>query len=132
RDLLDCISRERDNLINQDIKGIWSSLEEKSEIMESITRTNEHLESILGKTPIYNDIPPRDRQTVMELSSSLDDLKKEIKLRVRENISFINDTLDFFHEMISTMTMSGHRENSYGPAGNSRKGSNSLIYHGEV
>lgn len=132
RDLLNCIARERDNLINQDTKGIWSTMEEKHKILESIDETREHIEEIKGRVSTYQDIPRGDRQSIIELSRTLASLKVEIKTRVAENISFVKETIHFFHEIISVLTASGRKEVSYGPVKNSRHESTSLIYHSEV
>lgn len=133
QDLLNCIIRERDNLINQDINGIWSSLAEKQSILDSIEDTKHELDGITEKDLIRGDIGQEDRKKIMELSKTLDRLKKEIKIMTKENVSFINETLDFFHELISTMTMSGSEKcESYGPRGYAVKGARSLIYQGEV
>jgi hypothetical protein len=133
QDLLKCIEHERENLIHQDIQGIWSSLEEKQPILESIEETKHHIDSISDTKIAYKDMPPEDRDKIMEVSKTLIRLKQEIKTRVRENVSFINETLDFFHEMISTMTMTeSDKCASYGPSGISRRGPRSLMYQGEV
>jgi hypothetical protein len=131
QDLLSCITRERDNLINQDIKGIWSSLEEKESILESIAETKHQL---AGVSDTDNNISFEDRDKIKELKRTLVRLRLEIKARVKENVSFIAETLDFFHEMISAMTTSEADKcnNSYGPSGNSRKGARSLIYQSEA
>jgi hypothetical protein len=133
QDLLNCIIHERDNLINQDIKGIWSSLAEKQSILDSLEETKQHLDGVTEKDMVSRDIPQEDRDKILELSKILIGLKQEIKTRVKENVSFINETLDFFHELISTMTMTdADKCNSYGPYGRARRGARSLIYQGEV
>jgi hypothetical protein len=132
QDLLKCITRERDNLINQDIKGIWASLAEKQSILDDLEETN-RLGGITERDKIIRDIPQEDRDKIMDLSKTLIRLKQEIRARVSENVSFINETLEFFHELISTMTMTeANKCNSYGPYGNSRRSHQSFIYQGEV
>jgi hypothetical protein len=131
RDLLYCIDRERDYLINQDIKGLWSAMEEKQNILGYIELTKGHVQKIAGGEPAYLDIPAEDRQSVVNLSQTLLDLREEIKVRVTENVSFIKESLDFLHEIISTFTKAGQIEDSYGPAKNHHKES-SRIYHSEV
>jgi len=133
QDLLKCITRERDNLINQDIKGIWSSLAEKQSILDDLEETKLRLNGITERDKIIRDIPQVDRDKIMDLSKTLIRLKQEIQARIAENVSFINETLGFFNELISAMTMNeSDRVNSYGPYGNPRRGQRSLIYQGEV
>jgi hypothetical protein len=133
QDLLNCIIRERDHLINQDIKGIWDSLEEKESILASIEQNRGLMEGITTGELSSMEIAPRDRERIRELSRALARLKLDIKSRVNENVSFINETLSFFQEMITTMTMSEiNNSKSYGPSGFSRRGPRSAIYQGEV
>jgi len=132
-DLLNCIMRERDNLINRDIRGIWSSLEEKQSIMDAIEETGRRLNGITERDIINRNMPGRDRDKIMELSRTLLRVKREIRARVGENVSFINETLDFFNEIISVMTKAGDDGfNHYGPYGNLQKAQKSVMYQGEV
>ncbi|MBW2610115.1 MAG: flagellar export chaperone FlgN [Deltaproteobacteria bacterium] len=132
RELLDCVVLERDNLINLDIKNLWDVMEEKQKILESIENARDQIKDITGEGSPYHNIPIEDRTVIKELSRTLADLNEEIKIRVRENVSFIEDTLSFFNEIISSFTMAGRPGDSYGPGGNSRKGLPNLIYYNEV
>jgi hypothetical protein len=133
QDLLNCIIRERDHLINQDIKGIWDSLEEKESILASIEENKNLLKNGSEDQINLRDIPAQDRSRIRELSRALIRLKLDIKARVKENVSFINEAISFFHEMISAMTMSEiDKSNAYGPSGYSRRTQKSMIYQGEV
>jgi hypothetical protein len=133
QDLLNCIIRERDHLINQDVKGIWDSLEEKESILASIEQNRSLMKDMENGDSSSMEITPQDRDRIREHSRALARLKLEIKSRVKENVTFINETLSFFHEMISAMTMSEiDRTNSYGPSGFSRRAPRSAIYQGEV
>jgi len=133
QDLLNCIMRERDSLITRDIKGIWSSLEEKQSIMESIEETGQLLNGITERDVVNRDMPEEEREKIIKLSRNLIRLKQEIRTRVKENVSFINETLGFFDEIISVMTMSEDDKcTSYGPYGNALRGRRYPMYQGEV
>ena len=130
RELLDCVDRERSHLINRDINSIWSIMEEKNRILESIEKTKEH---ILQNTDIEignRHIPLNERQSIAELSRTLNDLKQEIKVRVRENMLFINETLGFFHDIVSVFATAGRTDNSYGPVKYADK--KPILYKSEV
>lgn len=131
-ELLSCIKRERDNLINQDIKGIWNSLEEKKEILESIEEVNKIYSGSPEKNPVFHDIPKNDRNNINNLSRQLKGLKEEITVRVKENVLFINDTLSFINELFSILGKSGNSEITYGPNKKSRGEAATLIYRNEV
>ncbi len=130
-ELLKCIERERDSLIIQDLKGLWSIMEEKQKILESLEATKEQLQEIAGKDLSYKDIPIKDRQSIIGMSQTILDLREEAKARIHENVSFIRETIDFFHEIISICTRTGLNEEPYGPGKKNRRESN-LIYHSEV
>jgi hypothetical protein len=133
QDLLKCITRERDHLINQDIKGIWDSLEEKESVLASIEQNRGLMKVVTSGDLSSLEIAPQDRERIRELSRALARLKLEIKSRVKENVSFINETLSFFEEMITAMTVNEiDNSNSYGRSGFSRRGPRSAIYQGEV
>jgi flagellar biosynthesis/type III secretory pathway chaperone len=133
KDLLTCITQEKENLINQDINGLWSALEEKQKLLASIEATKNPLDGCSYKDLNFRDFSSNDKDKIRELSRMLIGLKQEIRARVRENVSFINETLDFFNEMISSLTMTETDKcYSYGPSGNSRKGLRSLMYQGEA
>lgn len=130
--LLNCIERESDNLINQDIKGIWSSLDEKKEILEAIEENNRSFPENHSSSPVPADIPRNDKDAIMGLKRKLMDLKQEIGTRINENMSFINDTLTFINDVFYTITNTDKKPDTYGRDLKRRNGSSNLIYHNEV
>jgi len=133
QDLLNCINRERDRLIHQDIKGIWESLEEKEEILSSIEETAHHLEGFSEKNIKYREMPSEEKNRVMELQRTIIRQKQEIKVRIRENVSFVKEALAFLQDLIATMTRTEDDQlNPYGPYGTSRKKPRSMMYQGEA
>jgi len=131
-DLLGCIKRESDNLISQNIKGIWSSLDEKSEILEAIEENNKCFPEKSGSNPVPADIPRHDRDAIIKFKRKLKDLKQEIGVRVKENVSFINDTLGFINDIFSSLSNTDEKPDTYGRDLKKRNGSSNLIYHNEV
>jgi len=132
RDLLNCITRERENLISMDINGIWSIMEEKQVILDSIEKT----EKIFADSPDYktlsHELQPEDLASIIRLSRTLGKLREEIRVRVEENISFIKETLGFFKDIISVFAMSCRTEGIYGRGTKKRKDSTNMIYHSEA
>lgn len=131
-ELLGCIKRESDNLIKQNIKGIWSSLDEKKEILEAIEENNRSFSENSGPNPVPADIPRQDKDAIMQLRRKLMDLKQEIGVRVRENVSFINDTLGFINDIFSSINTTGNIPDTYDRNLKKRNGSSNLIYRNEV
>jgi hypothetical protein len=131
-DLLGCIKRESDDLINQNIKGIWSSLDEKKEILEAIEENTRCFPENSGLNPVPSDVPRQDMDAIMQLKRKLGDLKQEIGVRVKENISFINDTLGFINDIFYALSNKDQKPDTYGRDLKKRNGSSNLIYHNEV
>ena len=131
-DLLGCIKRESDNLINQNIKGIWFSLDEKKEILEAIEENTSCFPEYSGSDSVPADFPRQDRDTIMQFKRKLSDLKQEISIRVKENVSFINETLGFINDLFSSLSNTDKKPDIYGRNLKKRNGSSNLIYHNEV
>ncbi len=131
-DLLSCIKRESDNLISQNIKGIWASLDEKKEIMEAIEENNRHLPENTRLNPVLTDVPRQDRDAIIHLKRKLKNLKMEIGIRIKENVSFINETLGFINDIFSVFRGADKKPDIYDRNLKKRNGSSNLIYHNEV
>ena len=133
KELLNCVSRERDNLIDLDLKNIWTVMEEKQRIVNAIEETDNELKEMVGtKGNIYKNIPANERPSVMELSKTLSGLREEIRVRLEENVTFIKETLGFFHEIISIFTMGNRSEIAYSPTKSAKHKVQNVIYHNEV
>ncbi|MFC1891477.1 flagellar export chaperone FlgN [Thermodesulfobacteriota bacterium] len=132
KELLDCISLERENLINMEVKSLWEVMEDKSTILKSIEDSRQRFGEIIDTKNPYARLPREEKKIIGELKKTLLGLREEIRVMVKENVSFINETLVFFNDMISIFTASGSFESVYGPAKNSRTEISNLIYHNEV
>lgn len=131
-DLLGCIKRETDNLISQNIKGIWSSLDEKNKILEAIEENTSCFPEKSGSNPVPADVPRQDMDAIMQLKKKLIDLKQEISVRVKENISFVNETLCFINDIFSSLCKSDKKPDTYSRNPKKRNGTSNLIYRNEV
>ncbi len=134
--LLSCIKKESDNLINRNIKGIWASLDEKKDILEAIEENNRHFPENKCLNPSLSEITGQDRDAVIQLTRKLGHLKMEISTRTKENVSFINDTLGFINDIFSALGNKDKKNDTYAKFGGSRNKrsseSTNLIYHNEV
>ena len=132
RELMDCISFERDNLINMEVKSLWELMEDKNRILKSIEGSRRYFDKIINTENPYADLSGEDKKTISEVKKTLTGLKEEIRVMVKENVSFINETLVFFNDMVAIFTSTDNSEAAYGPASNSRIKVPNLIYHNEV
>jgi flagellar biosynthesis/type III secretory pathway chaperone len=132
RELLGCLAQERENLIVPNVLNLWSLMEEKQRLLASISETEEEIRGLKNQELSVREVSGTDRNPVTTLSHEIRRLGEEIKARVRENVSFIQETLLFFDEIISIFASGGRAEYSYEPVLKRQKISSSLIYKREV
>ena len=131
-DLLGCVKRESDNLVSRNIKGIWSSLDEKKEIMGAIEENNKRFPEITGLNTVPADITRQDKDAIVQLKRKLIDLKQEIGVRIKENVSFINETLGFINDLFASFSNIDKKPDTYCRNLKKKNGSSNLIYRNEV
>jgi len=112
-DLLHCLNRERESLINMDLDSLWSISKEKEDICSKIESIREEIFSALNpgidqrfltSHHILELLPEEHKATFRKLFQTLVKLKGEIEVIRKENMIFIDDSLQFLDEMISILT----------------------------
>ena len=136
-DLLYCFKHERESLISLDLDKLWSILKEKEEICAKINAVKQEIVAVLDlqknqKTIELNRtmdlIPKESRAEFQNLYLRLIKLKSEIEVFRKENISFVNDSLQFLDEIIATITGANGPETTYNDKCHfSKSGSYSLL-----
>ena len=132
QELLNCLTLEKDNLINLDMENLWDLMEKKKKILESIEDGRQQMKKITEAGHFKKEQAGKGRRPFMKLSKKIDHLKEEIKARVKENVAFIHESLEFFDEIISIFTMGRRVEHSYSPLTKNQKEFSTRIYHREV
>lgn len=130
RNLLSCVKQERENLINQDVKGIWDSLDEKNKILHSIMDINSLLDGLKEKAEEKYSV--EDKKNFLRLANTLNTLKQEVGVRLKENIIFIRDTLGFINDIFSIFIRGENTEKTYGRYGTRHNEPANLLYHNEA
>jgi len=134
--LLGCLHLEQESLVSMNLKSLWSLMEQKDSLLDSIGRTDEEIRAVetrdSGGGAAGADLPKEARQAVRGLSREIQRLKMEIRSRVKENVSFIQETLCFFDEIVSIFAAGNRPEPSYEPQPRRSKMASSLIYEREV
>lgn len=131
KELRNCLALERDNLIDLNVENIWSLMEEKQRILKSLGDVGGQIKR-MEKGHRDHGILIKGRGSIKDLVQKIEDLKEEIKARVRENVSFIQESLHFFDEIISIFATGGRHNYDYGPLRGSQKELSNLIYYKEV
>ena len=113
-DLLHCFEKEREYLINIDLDRLWNISKEKEKICSRIASIREEIVSTIFSpkidpqsfdlNQILGLIPRDERAKFHELYRTLIKLKGEIELLRKENMSHINDSLQFLDEILSILT----------------------------
>lgn len=129
RTLLECLNAERENLIHLDVKGLWSLMEEKNKLLFSIQETEKEISACNAQIP---DKKKSSLREVNENRREIRRLKQEIGARVRENVSFIEETLLFFDEIISVFASGARAEYSYESVVKRQKTPSTMIFESEV
>ncbi len=112
-DLLHCLKKERESLINIDLDSLWSISKEKEDICSKIESIREEIVSalnlridqrFLASHQILELLPEEHKATFQKLFHTLLKLKGEIEVIRKENMVFIDDSLQFLDEMMSILT----------------------------
>jgi len=112
-DLLHCFKKERESLINIDVDNLWRISREKEQICSKIKSVRQEIISAINPgidqksfipKQILELIPGKNRTKFQELYLTLTRLKGEIEALRKENMIFIDDSLQFLDEMISIIT----------------------------
>ena len=132
QELLGCVISEKDSLISLNIENLWTLMEKKQKIIDGLDETRGRIRHFRERPDQGHDAPVEDRQVILDLSKKIAALREEIRVRSKENVSFIHETLGFFDEIISSFVRGGRSDDSYHPMRKSRKGTSNLIYHKEI
>ena len=112
-DLFHCLNEERESLIRVDLDRLWQISHEKEEICRKLEKTREAMllsidfpEDAKGMTlsQVMEKIPRTSRAAFQKLYLQLVKLKTDIDLIRRENMTFINDSLQFLDDLISIIS----------------------------
>lgn len=138
--LLGCLHLEQESLVTMNLKSLWSLMERKDSLLDSIGLTDQEIRAAEAQVSDGGsdggaqraDLPKEVRQAVRGLSREIQRLKMEIRARVKENVSFIQETLRFFDEIVSIFAAGNRPELPYEPQPGRARMSSSLIYQREV
>jgi hypothetical protein len=122
-DLLHYFRKERESLMNIDLDELWRISKEKEDICSEIKSTRQEILSTIADPKIDKTsfrlrqmldlIPKENRAKFQELYRTLINLKSEVDVLRKENMAFIDDSLQFLDEMISIITSERESETMY-------------------
>lgn len=112
-DLLHCLEEERKSLIEINIDKLWGLSKKKDEICEEIKSIKQKVfaaanqgddQGSINLNRIMEIIPVKNRDRFKKLYLRILKLKGEIEVLRKQNIIYIDDSLEFLDEMISIIT----------------------------
>ena len=128
--LLHCVTQERENLIHLNVESLWGLMEEKDRIMRSLEETQQEID----KGAEGQEKPTRfgAREIHGEEAGKMASLKEEIFARVKENVSFVEETLGFIDDVVASLASGKSDDQTYRPLSRAPKEPSPMIYHREV
>jgi hypothetical protein len=116
--LKDCLELERESLIQVDVDQLWELMEKKNALMLDIEKAGNAIKCLMEQC--FPGSPESPRANALkywpwfrDLRKQTDLLKEDIRARLKENMSFIQDTLGFFDELIGTILKGGTERLGY-------------------
>lgn len=112
-DLLYCFEEERRSLISIDINKLWSLSKEKDELCAKIKSIRREMSiavnledgpDAFNLNQVMDCIPGKYTDSFKKLYIRILKLKGEIEILRKQNILYIDDSLEFLDEMISIIT----------------------------
>jgi flagellar biosynthesis/type III secretory pathway chaperone len=140
-DLRECLQKERDHLIQMDLNSLWDISKQKESLCASLVSTRKEILGALNQEeekqfPHLDEILavlPREKKSLFQsLFYRLAALKSEVEAFRRENVHYVDDSLQFIDEMIAIIAGETRTRNIYDRKCQLRKTENSLLLRREV
>jgi len=112
-DLLECFKEEREYLINVDLDELWSISKKKEELCARIQSIRQEIiactfpgtnRESFYLAQVFELIPKDKRATCHALYLTLTRIKSEIEVLRKENMIYIDDSLQLLDEIMSIIT----------------------------
>ena len=140
-DLCHCLEREKASLIDLNVDHLWAISREKEEICGDIEGIRSELFSVLNGLSdrkltqlkqLLDFLPHNHRPRFQELFHTISRLKGEIDAMRKENMIYINESLQFLDEMITIITGVTQTKSLYTDKCQLRKSNHFLMLNREV
>lgn len=135
--LRDCLEMERESLIQVDVDQLWELMEKKNTLVMDIERAAKEVKILMDQYFVGSSESPRSNALkewpwfgVLSRKTSI--LKEDVRVRLKDNMAFIQDTLGFFDELVGILIKGGAEARGYEHLINSRGTNQPRIYHREV
>jgi hypothetical protein len=112
-DLLQCFKQERESLMNIDLDELWRTSKKKEELCTMIQSARHEIlactcpridQEAFNLTQVLDFIPRDKRATCHTLFLTLTRIKSEIEVLRKENMIYIDDSIQLLDEIMSIIT----------------------------
>ena len=140
-DLLDCLKRERACLVGIDMDLLWDISFEKEEICSSLKSLRQEIMALISSDEsqqwtsldqILVSEPGENQERLKQLTHTVNRLKAEIETLRKENIRFVDHSLQFIDEIISILAGNTPTNNVYNQKCRFKKSVNNMLLYKEV
>ena len=140
-DLLDCLKREQACLVGIDMDHLWDISFEKEEICAGINSLKQEIMALVSSDEsqqwasldqILVSVPEENRERLKQLTHTINRLKAEIETLRKENIRFVEHSLQFIDEIISIIAGETPTNNVYNQKCRFRKSVDNILLCKEV
>lgn len=140
-DLLDCLKRERACLVGIDLDRLWDISSEKEEICSGLKSLRQDIKALVSSDEsqqwasldqILAGVPEENRERLKQLKHTINRLKAEIETLRKENIHFVDNSLQFIDEIISILAGKTQTSNVYNQKCRLKNGVNNMLLCKEV
>jgi flagellar biosynthesis/type III secretory pathway chaperone len=140
-DLRECLKNEQAYLIQLDLNRLWEVSRTKESLCAELTALRNEIMALVHRSetdtfPNLNDLMallPQEGKTVFQgLCYRLTELRSEVEALRKENMHYVNDSLQFIDEIIAIISGAAQNREIYDRRCQLKKGTNPLLLRREV
>jgi flagellar biosynthesis/type III secretory pathway chaperone len=140
-DLRECLRNEQTYLIQLDLNRLWEVSRQKESLCAKLTALRQEIKAVLqcnqaDSFPNLSDLLTllsTEGKTVFQgLYYRLAELRSEVEALRKENMHYVNDSLQFIDEIIAIISGAAGHRNTYDRKCQLKKGANPMLLMREV
>jgi len=140
-DLRECLRNEQAYLIQLDLNRLWEVSRQKESLCTKLSVLRSEVMAVLQRKadepfPNLGDLmtllSTADKTVFHGLYYRLAELRSEVEALRKENMHYVNDSLEFIDEIIAIISGAAQRRDTYDRRCQLKKGANPLLLRREV
>ena len=140
-DLRECLRNEQTYLIQLDLNRLWDVSRQKESLCAKLTALRQEIMVVLQCNPsdpfpklvdLMLLLSTEDKTVFQGLYYRLAELRSEVEALRKENMHYVNDSLQFIDEIIAVISGAAGHRSTYDRRCQFKKGANPLLLRREV